>query len=89
MYLELIFFMLTCAAPVAKAVYGLLVIQALRPDRLTATARIFVERTLGAEFVHITEKELDLANIVETEVRENNPPSMYKLFRKSYIFLCL
>lgn len=48
--------------------HGLLVIQALRPDRLIAMARIFVEKTLGAEFVHITEKELDLSQIVETEV---------------------
>lgn len=56
------------SAPIAKAVHGLLVIQALRPDRLIAMARIFVEKTLGAEFVHITEKELDLSQIVETEV---------------------
>lgn len=48
--------------------HGLLVIQALRPDRLIAMARIFVEKTLGVEFVQITEKELDLSQIVETEV---------------------
>ena len=48
--------------------HGLLVVQALRPDRLIAMARIFVEKTLGADFVHITEKDLDLSQIVETEV---------------------
>ena len=55
-------------APIGKAVHGLLAIQALRPDRLIAMARIFVERTLGSDFVHITEKELNLSQIVETEV---------------------
>ena len=67
-WLNLFYFSVLFAAPVAKAVAGLLVIQALRPDRLIAMARIFVERTLGADFVHIAEKELDLAHVVETEV---------------------
>lgn len=57
-----------CLGPVGKAVNGLLVIQAFRPDRLIAMARIFVEKALGTEFVQITERELDLGNIVETEV---------------------
>ncbi|KAK7504322.1 hypothetical protein BaRGS_00004626, partial [Batillaria attramentaria] len=63
-------------SPIGKAVNGLLVIQALRPDRLIAMARIFVEKTLGAEFVHITEKELNLSQIVETEVKGNTPVLM-------------
>ena len=46
----------------------MLVIQALRPDRLIAMARIFVEQTLGSDFVHLTEKELNLPEIVENEV---------------------
>ena len=47
---------------------GLLVIQAFRPDRLTAMARVFVEKVLGSEFAHVADKELDLANSVENEV---------------------
>ena len=48
--------------------YGLLVVQAFRPDRLVAMARVFVEKTLGTEFVHTAEKELNLSDIVENEV---------------------
>ena len=54
---------------IGKAVNGLLVIQAFRPDRLTDMARVFVEKVLGSNFAHAADKELNLANIVETEVR--------------------
>ena len=53
---------------IGKAVYGLLLIQALRPDRLIAMARVFVEKTLGTAFLHSGEKELNLSAIVEDEV---------------------
>ncbi|KAH3850551.1 hypothetical protein DPMN_092966 [Dreissena polymorpha] len=56
------------AAPIGKAVNGLLVVQALRPDRLTSMAKIFVEKVLGSTFAHAADKELDLAEIVENEV---------------------
>jgi hypothetical protein len=49
-------------------VNGLLLIQALRPDRLTAMARVFVEKSLGSTFLHGGEKELNLSGIVENEV---------------------
>jgi hypothetical protein len=49
-------------------VNGLLLIQALRPDRLTAMARVFVEKSLGSAFLHGGEKELNLSGIVENEV---------------------
>lgn len=55
-------------APIGKAVHGLLAVQALRPDRLTSMARIFVEKVLGANFAHAADKELNLAEIMETEV---------------------
>jgi len=55
-------------AAVGKAVNGLLIVQALRPDRLTAMARLFVEKVLGSTFAHAADKELDLAGIVEGEV---------------------
>lgn len=50
-------------------------IHSLRPDRLTAMARIFVEKVLGSEFVHVTAKELNLATICENEVK--NLPVLY------------
>ena len=46
-------------------------IQAFRPDRLTAMARVFVEKVLGSGFAHVADKELDLATSVENEVSES------------------
>lgn len=54
-----------------KALYKMLVIQAFRADRLLAMASMFVSTVLGESFQHAAEQELDLANIVNTEVRES------------------
>ncbi|XP_052274955.1 cytoplasmic dynein 1 heavy chain 1-like isoform X3 [Dreissena polymorpha] len=62
--------------PIGKAVNGLLVVQALRPDRLTSMAKIFVEKVLGSTFAHAADKELDLAEIVENEIKANTPVLM-------------
>ncbi|XP_052105179.1 cytoplasmic dynein 1 heavy chain 1-like isoform X5 [Mytilus californianus] len=62
--------------PTGKAVNGLLLIQALRPDRLTAMARVFVEKSLGPAFLHSGEKELNLSDIVENEIKANTPVLM-------------
>ena len=48
--------------------YQLLIVQALRPDRLLAMALVFVSTVMGEEFLHEPEQELDLAAIVENEV---------------------
>ena len=48
----------------------MLVVQTFRADRLLAMASIFVATVLGESFQHDAEQELDLANIVNTEVRE-------------------
>ncbi|XP_048259760.1 cytoplasmic dynein 1 heavy chain 1-like isoform X2 [Haliotis rufescens] len=63
-------------SPIGKAVHGLLVIQSLRPDRLTAMARVFVETALSSEFVHCGEKELNLGEIVENVIKANTPVLM-------------
>ncbi|XP_041352869.1 LOW QUALITY PROTEIN: cytoplasmic dynein 1 heavy chain 1-like [Gigantopelta aegis] len=63
-------------SPIGQAVYGLLVVQAFRPDRLVAMARVFVEKTLGTEFVHAAEKELNLSEVVENEIKANTPVLM-------------
>lgn len=60
--------MLFVTAEIGKAVHSLLSIQAFRPDRLIAMARIFVEKVMGIGFVHLGEREVDLSNIVENEV---------------------
>ncbi|RUS77140.1 hypothetical protein EGW08_015096 [Elysia chlorotica] len=62
--------------PTGKAVHGLLLIHALRPDRLIAMARIFVEKVLGSDFVHVTAKELNLAAICENEIKGATPVLM-------------
>jgi dynein heavy chain 1 len=54
---------------VKKAMYQLLIVQALRPDRLLAMTSIFVSTVMGEEFLHEPEQELDLTSIVENEVR--------------------
>lgn len=58
------------SAPVGKALYKLLTIQAFRADRLTAMASIFVATVLGETFTHSADQELNLAEIVNNEVRE-------------------
>lgn len=60
------------AAPIGKALYKLLVIQAFRADRLIAMASIFVATVLGETFVHSAEQELNLAEIVTNEVGPDN-----------------
>ncbi len=55
-------------AEVGKAVHHMLVIQAFRPDRLLASAHLFVQGAVGQQFMHAADQEMDLANIIENEV---------------------
>ena len=57
-----------CAAPIGKALYKLLTIQAFRADRLMAMASIFVAMVMGETFTHSADQELNLAEIVTYEV---------------------
>lgn len=57
------------SAPIGQAVHQLLLIQAFRPDRLLAMTHIFVSKVMGETFMAIFEQPLDLANIVDSEVR--------------------
>lgn len=52
------------------------VLQALRPDRLVNACHMFVSTSLGPQFLHDIERELDLASIVENEVRCSSPVLM-------------
>jgi len=51
-------------------------LQALRPDRLIGMATLYVSASLGSQFLLDGEKELDLAHIVENEVKCNQPVLM-------------
>lgn len=53
---------------IGSTVYKMLIVQALRPDRLLAAAHQFVHAVLGSGFLQADGQELDLGNIVEHEV---------------------
>ena len=59
-----------CVAPVGKALYKVLVIQTFRADRLIAMASVFVSTVMGETYLHAAESELNLADVVMTEVRD-------------------
>ena len=56
---------------IMKAMYNLLTIQAFRPDRFISSSNIFVTEVLGAAFTG--NKEIDLSNVVEKEVKAASP----------------
>ena len=59
---------LSFVATHGQAVHQLLVIQALRPDRMLAMSHKVVQTILGENFMHDAEQGLDLASVVENEV---------------------
>ncbi|VDP01524.1 unnamed protein product [Soboliphyme baturini] len=58
---------------IAKTLYALLVIHALRPDRLLAAGHMFVKAVLGDNFMSESEKVFDFGKLVETEVSSQTP----------------
>jgi dynein heavy chain 1, cytosolic len=58
---------------VNTALKKLLVIKAFRPDRFIASAEMLINEIFGSEFLKQTEKMIDLANIVENEIKANTP----------------
>lgn len=56
-------------ARIGCALYRMLMVQAFRSDRLLAVASQFVVAVFGDKFQQVAEQELDLADIVNTEVR--------------------
>jgi dynein heavy chain 1 len=59
-----------------RAMYRLLVLQALRSDRIPAAALQFVAAVLGQDFVRAAEREPDMANVVEQQVEAGTPVLM-------------
>jgi len=59
---------------IGRAMKSLMMIKAFRPDRLIAAAEHFVTKVFGdAEFLQQSERMLDLAHIVEIEMKANTP----------------
>ncbi len=58
---------------ISTAMMKLLVIQAVRPDRVIAAGHQLVDAVLSESFMPAGEKELDLAKIVDTEVKGGTP----------------
>lgn len=51
----------------------MLVVHAFRPDNLVSSTQKFVAAVMGENFTHQAEQELDLAFVVEHEVKANTP----------------
>ena len=62
--------------PCQKAMYKLLVIQALRSDRIPAAALQFVAAALGQDFIKAAGREPDMAQVVETQIDPSSPVLM-------------
>ncbi|CAG0898920.1 unnamed protein product, partial [Cyprideis torosa] len=60
-------------SPFGKSLHGLLVIQALRPDRVVSMSHRLVNAVLGEEFMTEAEREVDLADVVENQVQSRTP----------------
>merc|ERR1719427_2521204 len=56
-----------------RAMYKLLAVQALRSDRIPAAALEFVAAVLGEDFLRETEKEPNMAHVVETQIEPTSP----------------
>jgi dynein heavy chain 1 len=63
----------TTLSDIGKAMKGLMVIKAFRPDHFVSMAEKFVSTVFGDEFLKQPEKLLDLADIVETEIKSMTP----------------
>lgn len=51
----------------------LLLVKAFRPDRFVSIAEEFVSKIFGEKFLQQGDKQYDLANIVETEIKASTP----------------
>ena len=63
-------------SPVGLAVHHLLLIQAFRPDRLMVASSHFVGQALGADFMLSAERVVNIADIVEHEIKAQTPVLM-------------
>jgi len=47
--------------------------QVFRPDRVQAAAHQFVTSVFGPTFMQVAEQELNLADVVDNEIKSNTP----------------
>ena len=60
-------------SPCQRSMYQLLVIQALRSDRIPSAALQFVAAVLGQTFLRAAEGEPDMPNVIETQIEPSSP----------------
>jgi len=58
---------------IGVALYEMMLVHAFRPDNLVSSAHKFVASVMGENFTHQAEQELDLAHVVEHEVKASTP----------------
>jgi len=61
------------AGAVGKAMYRMLVTQTFRQDRLLAAAQQFVMAVFGSNFMQAGVQQLNLADIVDNEIKASTP----------------
>jgi len=61
------------SSSIGIAIRQLLIIQALRPDRIPAMMDRFVRSVLGSKFVDMAETDVQLGTIVEKEIKASTP----------------
>lgn len=60
-------------SPISQSMMKLLLIQAVRPDRVMAAGHQVVDSVLGEAFMPAGEKELDLGQIVDNDIKAGTP----------------
>jgi len=61
------------SSPIGEAICGLIVVQALRSDRIPAMTEMFVRAVLGHRFVELAETDVQLGTIVDREIKASTP----------------
>lgn len=61
------------ASPIADVIRSLILIQALRSDRIPAMTEHFVRAVLGAKFVELAETDVQLGSVVDKEIKASTP----------------
>ena len=64
---------MSISAPIGVALYEMILLHAFRPDNLINSTHKFVAAVMGESYTHEAEQELDLAYVVEHEVKANTP----------------
>ncbi|XP_071963522.1 cytoplasmic dynein 1 heavy chain 1-like [Antedon mediterranea] len=58
---------------IGQALHRLLVIQAFRPDRLLSACQMFIISVFGDQYLHSSEQNMDMANVIEKDCKASTP----------------